>query len=80
MSPLDRTYGARHRNSKNQKVEDELKRMQAKNHPRFVAMDLAKRTNHCTNGIGNVLRFTTGVRCLGKGQWEFTGEKIEVLV
>jgi hypothetical protein len=80
MIPLDVTRGARHRNSKNQKVQDELLKVQRAGHQYFKAQDLAKRTNHITNGIGNVLRFTTGVTCEGKGLWRFTGEEVKVLV
>jgi hypothetical protein len=74
------SHCSRSRCSKNQKVEDELKRMQGRHIHRFVAMDLAKHTNHMTNGIGNVLRFTTGVKREGKGHWVFTGEPIQVMV
>ena len=73
-----KTRGARGRCSKNQRVEAELRKMQA-THRDFTAKDLAKRTNHVTNGIGNVLRFTTGVACEGKGNWRFTGEPIKVM-
>jgi hypothetical protein len=79
MIPLTIPHGARRRISKNQRVEVELLKIRAANHPRFCAMDLAKRTNHCTNGIGNILRFTTGVRCRGKGLWELTEDPIKVL-
>lgn len=79
MIPLAGTRGYRARHNKNQQVEDELKKMQAKLQREFTAKDLAKRTNHCTNGIGNVLRFTEGVRCEGKGLWSFTGEPVRVL-
>jgi len=80
MIPLTIPKGARCRVTKNQRVEAELLRMAAKGTRSFFAMDLAKRTNHMTNGIGNVLRFTTGVRCEGKGQWVFTGEPVRVMV
>jgi hypothetical protein len=71
---------ARSRCNKNQRVEDALRRMNARPGAVFYCRDLAKRTNHCTNGIGNILRFTTGVRCIGKGQWQFTGEPVRVMV
>ena len=73
------TRGARCRVSKNERVEVELLKIKKAQHGTFTAMDLAKRTNHSTNGIGNILRFTTGVRCEGKGLWAFTGEPIKVL-
>jgi hypothetical protein len=79
MIPLTIPRGARCRVSKNQKVEDELKKIQQAQHPTFTAMDLAKRTNNMTNGIGNILRFTSGVRHQGKGLWAFTGEPIRVM-
>lgn len=78
ISPHQLTRGARHRCSKNRLVERELLKMQQAT-TTFYAVDLAKRTNHCTNGIGNVLRFTEGVRCEGKGIWAFTGEPVRVM-
>ena len=80
ITPQQLTRGARHRCSKNQLVEDELLKMKNTGTLYFFAIDLAKRTDHVTNGIGNILRFTTGVRCEGRGLWAFTGEKVQVMV
>jgi hypothetical protein len=80
MIPLNVPKGARQRCSKNQLVQDELRRMISKGERRFTCRDLAKRTNHMSNGIGNILRFTTGVQREGKGLWKFTGEPVEVMV
>ena len=79
ITPQQLTRGARHRCSKNQQVEDELLKMKAKGDSYFFAIDLAKRTDHMTNGIGNILRFTSGVRCEGKGLWVFTGDAVKVM-
>lgn len=79
MKQRQTTRGERGRVSKNQKVQSELLKIQKAQHRTFTAMELAKRTNHCTNGIGNVLRFTTGVKCEGKGLWRFTGDEIKVM-
>jgi hypothetical protein len=80
IAPATASRCTRSRCNKNQRVEDELRKMQRAGHPYFLAVDIAKRTNHVTNGIGNVLRFTAGVTCEGKGLWRFTGELVEVLV
>lgn len=71
------TRGSRCRLNRNTRIVADLEELR-KTHKTFTVQDIAKKSNNLSNGIGNVLRFCKGVEHVGRGQWQFTGEPIEV--
>lgn len=63
---------------RNDRIVRALREIKAGCH-RFTAKDVALKANMSSSRAGNILKFTNGVRYVGKGAgWAFTGEDIEV--